>query len=148
MWISILPSDLQQLSLHRHDQQPILQPEMPSNWQQIAATPSFALWDVSGYTVARNILNEGNAPGAVLDCRTSLGRRLSESRGVAGVWETPPDGPDASWSHKVPSALTPTPQGDVAVPTGSVLTEGACRFPPAGGRSPLSYPGSSLHLPI
>jgi hypothetical protein len=96
--------------------------QMPSNWSLVAHTRYFELWRRSGGTRAREVLNEGPAPGALLDCKTPDGRRLRRTSGVAGVWEQPPVGPAAAWSLNG-VALAPTAAGFVGAPTGGVLTQ-------------------------
>ena len=46
----------------------------PPNWRLIRRTRSFLLWKRSGRTPPRATLpNEGDAPGALLDCSTRRG---------------------------------------------------------------------------
>lgn len=96
--------------------------EMPPNWRLAATTPYFELWKRTGTTEPRSILDEANAPGAMLNCSTPLGRMLSQSSGIAGVWDPPPVGPDVSWSLG-PTVIPASPSGFVMVTTGSILTQ-------------------------
>jgi hypothetical protein len=96
--------------------------EMPSNWKLVASTKSFDLWKRSGTTGTRAILNEGAAPGALLDCKTTDGRRLRRSAGVAGVWDSAPIGPLAAWTEGG-VAIPVTPQGFVGAATGAALSQ-------------------------
>jgi hypothetical protein len=110
--------------------------EMPPNWHLAAHTKAFALWRRTGSTPERQILQEGAAPGALFDCKSGPGRRLSRLPGVAAVWSAPPVGPSAAWSlNGVP--LAPSPAGFIAVTTGSKLTQ-ALSLP--AGRWELSLP--------
>lgn len=115
--------------------------EMPANWRLTASSRNFELWKRTGVTPSRGILpSEGTAPGAVLNCGTTEGRALSHSKGVAGVWATPPIGPSVGWqigATVVPSA----PEGFVGAPSGSVLTQ-TLALPP--GRWEISLPYQSV----
>jgi hypothetical protein len=61
----------------------------PSNWSPVRRTPSYVVWLRNGPTKKREILAEGGAPGAQLDCTTPEGRRLRFAEGVAGVRQAP-----------------------------------------------------------
>jgi hypothetical protein len=63
--------------------------ETPANFELVRSTRSFALWRRDGPTVPRELLDEGEAPGAILNCRTRRGRRLSRTRGFARVRSAP-----------------------------------------------------------
>ncbi|HEY5287866.1 MAG TPA: hypothetical protein VIJ50_12240 [Solirubrobacteraceae bacterium] len=117
--------------------------EVPANWRLVAATRNFELWRRSGSTVPRSILAEGNAPGALLDCGTSLGRRIQQSSDVAGVWDTAPVGPAFSWSIGA-TALPANAQGFVTALTGSTLTQNLS-LPPGRWEISLAYQ-SPAHL--
>jgi hypothetical protein len=63
----------------------------PSNFRPIETTDSFTLYERVGPTpVQRESLPEGELPGAVLDCDTPRGRRLSRERGTANVLDRAP----------------------------------------------------------
>jgi hypothetical protein len=64
--------------------------EPPPNFRAVDSTPSFTLWERTGPTPPRLTLPEGELPGAVLDCGTPEGRRLSRLRGRAHILRTPP----------------------------------------------------------
>jgi hypothetical protein len=96
--------------------------EMPPNWKLVASTKSFDLWKRAGTTGTRAILNEGAAPGALLDCKTTAGRRLRRSAGVAGVWDSAPIGPSAAWTEGG-IAIPVTPEGFVGAATGATLSQ-------------------------
>jgi hypothetical protein len=61
----------------------------PANFHLVKTLALYRLWRRSGPTQPRLSLDPGEAPGAVLDCRTPQGARLSRSMGVAAVMETP-----------------------------------------------------------
>ncbi|MGI9557789.1 MAG: hypothetical protein ACR2N5_07595, partial [Solirubrobacterales bacterium] len=72
--------------------------EPPEGYQRIAETDSFVLWKRRGPTEPRETLDEGVSPGAILDCTTREGRRLSRQSGVAAVWPAPPiEAPVDAW---------------------------------------------------
>ncbi len=96
--------------------------EMPADWVHVASTTNFDLWKRTGWTGSRGILQEADAPGAILNCTTPEGRALSRSPGVAGVWDTAPVGPSLSWQ----AGAAPAPansEGLVPTATGGVLTQ-------------------------
>jgi hypothetical protein len=64
--------------------------EPPANFRPVDSTPAFKLWERTAPTPPRETLLEGELPGAVLDCKTPEGRRLSQRRGRAHVFRTPP----------------------------------------------------------
>jgi hypothetical protein len=61
----------------------------PANFHLVKTLALYQLWKRSGPTPPRLSLDPGEAPGAVLDCRTPQGHRLSRSSGVAAIMETP-----------------------------------------------------------
>jgi hypothetical protein len=61
----------------------------PANFHLVKTLALYQLWRRFGPTPPRLSLDPGDAPGAVLDCRTPQGARLSRSSGVAAVMETP-----------------------------------------------------------
>jgi hypothetical protein len=61
----------------------------PSNFRLVATRRLYALWRRVGPTPPRLTLDPAGAPGAVLDCATPSGRRLSRSHGVASVTAAP-----------------------------------------------------------
>ena len=64
--------------------------EPPANFHLVKTTRSYELWKRAGLTPARKVLAaEGHDPGAVLDCSTASGRRLSRRTGWARVREKP-----------------------------------------------------------
>jgi hypothetical protein len=61
----------------------------PTNWKPVRRTRSYMVWRRDGPTRDRHILAEVGAPGALLDCDSRDGRKLSLQRGVAAVRPTP-----------------------------------------------------------
>ncbi len=73
----------------------------PRNWRLVLRGASYELWQRAGPTPVRGTLTEVDNPGAILDCRTPQGRRLSERRGTAMVRATPVIGPPSAWHGQV-----------------------------------------------
>jgi hypothetical protein len=63
--------------------------EPPANFHLVKKLPLFELWRRSGPTTPRLSLDARESPGAVLDCRTPQGARLSRRPGTAAVMATP-----------------------------------------------------------
>lgn len=61
----------------------------PANFHLVKALGLYQLWKRVGPTPPRLSLDSGETPGAVLNCRTSQGVRLSRRPGVAAVMATP-----------------------------------------------------------
>ena len=61
----------------------------PVNFHLVKTLGLYQLWKRSGPTPPRLSLDSGETPGAVLDCRTPQGIRLSHRPGVAAVMTTP-----------------------------------------------------------
>ena len=65
------------------------QSEPPANFHLVGGSRSYLVWKRSGPTVPRSVLAESGHPGAVLDCTTAAGRRISRQHGVARVRPAP-----------------------------------------------------------
>jgi hypothetical protein len=77
----------------------------PANFRLVASTPSYQLWERSGPTPPRRVLNEAGQPGARLDCATLRGRSLSRRRrGVAHVVAAPRVSGPGNWSKALKGA--------------------------------------------
>jgi hypothetical protein len=63
--------------------------QAPANFQLLKAGRLYDLWERSGPSVPRQILEPSGAPGAILNCSTPLGRRLRAHRGEAAIMPTP-----------------------------------------------------------
>lgn len=63
--------------------------EAPANFRLVRALPLYELWKRDGTTAPRMNIDPAGAPGAILDCRTRVGKRLSRTPGVAAVMSTP-----------------------------------------------------------
>jgi hypothetical protein len=62
----------------------------PPAFKPLRATPDFVLWKRVGAVGERRTLPEGDQPGALLDCSTARGRRVSNGQGSATVFTSPP----------------------------------------------------------
>ena len=75
--------------------------EAPEEFEAVATTPSYTLWKRQAPVEPRETLDEGVAPGAVLDCTTREGRSLSREEGVAAVWPASPiEGAVDAWEPR------------------------------------------------
>ncbi len=61
----------------------------PPQMKLIKQTPSYELWKRTGTVRERSILDEGQEPGAVLDCKSPAGRKVLAGGGVAAVRPAP-----------------------------------------------------------
>lgn len=61
----------------------------PPNFKLIRTLALYQLWRREGPTRARSSIDPGGGPGAILDCHTAAGARLSRRRGVASVMSAP-----------------------------------------------------------
>jgi hypothetical protein len=73
----------------------------PASWKLVQRTRSYELWRRTASTRPYQSLAEIDNPGAVLNCQTSLGRKISSSRGVASVEPAPVVGERGSWKGRV-----------------------------------------------
>ncbi len=87
------------------------QSELPPQLHLVRKTADFELWHRTGVVAPRQILNEGQYPGANLDCKTPAGRALVRGGGKAAVRKPPdsfPVGNIASGATaSVPLSLSP-----------------------------------------
>ena len=65
------------------------QSEPPPNFHLVVTSPSYEVWQRVGPTAPRSVLPESGHSGAVLDCKSTLGRRLSRTPGSARVRTAP-----------------------------------------------------------
>ncbi len=65
------------------------QSALPAQLHLVRTTSSFELWRRSGVVAPRQILNEGQSPGATLDCRAPAVRTLIRDGGKAEVRRSP-----------------------------------------------------------
>ena len=63
---------------------------VPPRFREVARTTDYVLYERTGSTGKRRTLDEGTAPGAVLDCDSPAGRAVAKGRGTAVVWNIPP----------------------------------------------------------
>ncbi len=69
---------------------------VPPRFREVKRTPDYVLYENTGRTGRRRTLDEGTAPGVVLDCTDPEQRAIARGRGTALVWNTKPvlAGPD------------------------------------------------------
>lgn len=63
---------------------------VPPRFRELAFTRDYVLYENTGRTGRRRTLDEGTAPGAVLDCTDPAQRRIAKGKGTALVWRTAP----------------------------------------------------------
>lgn len=61
----------------------------PANFRLVASRSLYDLWERSGPTVPRDVIDPAGAPGAVLDCKSPASRKLLRQGGVASIMPTP-----------------------------------------------------------
>jgi hypothetical protein len=108
-WLLGRPLDFDTLEPHRLDDfdyavttRAAYQSTPPPNFELVEETDSYALWERTGRTPRTKVLDEGGAPGAVLDCATAEGRALSRRGGSAWVVSDPTVGEPRQWSEPRP----------------------------------------------
>lgn len=72
--------------------------QAPANFRLLASGRLYQLWERTGPTARRGVLDAPGKPGAILDCSSQPGRRLRAARGQAAVMTTPVVAPGASLS--------------------------------------------------
>ena len=95
------------------------------------------LWEQIAPPRARRTLAEGEAPGAVLDCRSPAGRRALMAGGLAFVRPAPLMGPASGWRVGERYAPELSDQG-AAVPQATTVRQ-ALRLPPGRWELSLAY---------
>ncbi|HET6831580.1 MAG TPA: hypothetical protein VFH44_09560 [Solirubrobacterales bacterium] len=85
---------------------------VPPRFRELARTNDYVLYENTGRTGRRHTLDEGTAPGAVLDCTDPAQRPIAKGKGTALVWNEPPviaepDGwePDPTASDGAPATM-------------------------------------------
>lgn len=63
---------------------------VPPRFREVARTRDYVLYENTGRTGKRRTLDEGTAPGAVLDCTDQAQRRIARGKGTALVWNEKP----------------------------------------------------------
>jgi hypothetical protein len=61
----------------------------PPNFVPVDRSGDYVLWKRDGDGPRSRVLREGGDPGAILDCQSAEGRRLSDRKGTAVVLQTP-----------------------------------------------------------
>lgn len=62
----------------------------PPRFNPVVETDNYVLYERTGLVGRRKTLDEGIAPGAVLDCETAEGAAIATGRGTAQIWESEP----------------------------------------------------------
>lgn len=63
---------------------------VPPRFREVKRTRDYVLYENTGRTGRRKTLDEGTAPGAVLDCSDPVQHRVAKHQGTALVWNTRP----------------------------------------------------------
>ena len=61
----------------------------PPNFRLMASAPFYELWERTGPTVVREVIEPPGAPGAILNCDSPSARALSGEQGEAAVMPAP-----------------------------------------------------------
>ena len=113
---SLTPAELDLADFVISARSPLMS-QTPPNFNRVAVTESFELWQRTGPTPPRRTLLEDELPGKELRCDTALGRRLSRGRGVAHIWSPAPAyGPPSDWR----ASSAPPPAGGFRRPNALV----------------------------
>lgn len=72
--------------------------QAPANFRLIAHARLYALWKRTGPTAPFRVLDASGQPGAILDCSSTLGKRLHAARGQASLMTEPVVAPGVSLS--------------------------------------------------
>ena len=63
---------------------------VPPRFREVARTRDYVLYENTGRTGKRRTLDEGTAPGAVLDCKDPEQRPVAKGKGTALIWNVKP----------------------------------------------------------
>jgi len=63
---------------------------VPPRFREVERTRDYVLYENTGRTGRRKTLDEGTAPGAVLDCGDPVQHQVAKNQGTALVWNTKP----------------------------------------------------------
>ncbi|MFN8114381.1 MAG: hypothetical protein U0R51_14425 [Solirubrobacterales bacterium] len=63
---------------------------VPPRFREVKRTRDYVLYENTGRTGKRRTLDEGTAPGAVLDCNDPEQRQVATGKGTALIWKTKP----------------------------------------------------------
>ncbi len=63
--------------------------QAPPNFRLVDRSKLYQLWDRTGPTIPRQVLEPAGAPGAILNCGTVAGRELSREHGEASIMAAP-----------------------------------------------------------
>lgn len=113
----------------------------PPSWRLLRRGRFYEAWERVGPGRPRVMLpGEGDSPGAILDCRSPLGRALERVRGRAAVRPAPVVGTASDWKH-VPGRATSRNRRHVLLSPGSRLTQ-VLRLPAGRWELDLQYESS------
>ncbi len=130
------------------------QSEPPPNFHLVGRSDSYEVWHRVGPTPHRLVLAESGQPGAILDCRTAPGRRLSRQRGIARIRPAPRSfnlGPLAPGGSEQVLLNLPAGDWDISLPFVSqqaVTVSGGgldVRLPPNLDRPGEIWPVGRIH---
>jgi hypothetical protein len=84
-----------------------------SNFRLVASRSLYELWERTGPTVSRRVIETPGAPGAILNCSSPAGRALRATRGDAAIMTTPVvvQGPGIVGAGTVATIRLPLPAG-------------------------------------
>lgn len=85
---SVNPADLDRFRFVITSNSPYAS-QVPPNFTLIAARTLYSLWERTGPTISRQVIEPRGAPGAILSCNSPFGRRLRVSRGYAALMALP-----------------------------------------------------------
>jgi hypothetical protein len=86
--------------------------QVPANFRLLMSARLYDLWERTGPTVPRQVLEPSGSPGAVLNCAAPSGKKLAAARGQASIMATPVTAPGLGLlpGTSAPIAI-PLPQG-------------------------------------
>ncbi len=106
----------------------------PENWRPVAATRFYQVWARTGLTAHDSTLSGGSAPGAILDCSTPAGQKLSRTHGTALVQVPPIVLEGGDWQGPVIAR-----QPSVSVLTAGMTVTQQVTLPPGRWQVSLQY---------
>jgi hypothetical protein len=107
-------------------------------WSRVRTTRFYEVWERRGPTGPREVLPEGDAPGALLDCRRPRYRRLARGGGRAAIRPVPATGTGAAWRFPSGRRHLEFLPGYVGVPAGMRVTQ-RLRLQPGTAEVSLQY---------
>ncbi len=105
---SVAPTDLDHFSYVVTSSSPY-NSQPPPNFRSVETGTLYDLWQRTGPTAQRQVIEPPGAPGAVLNCRSAIGKALHASRGVASIMATPVVVPGPTFLQPGQSAVVQLP---------------------------------------